>query len=347
MTYREHRVMDDSTCMNNSSPTNDVVFGVYGISEWITSSRARSAYEAQISTTIIKNTWIAPSGWQLHEWAPTVAPWYQFFSESHLLMIIDSFTHAEVHFSRGKLDIEMTGQVETVNNFISMLDATADFKRAENLIEWIYSTRGESISVPLSYRPAVNGAYPWLPSEINQYIDEYIDSSASVLILIGPPGTGKTSFIKNLIHRSKGDAKVTYDEAVMSSDSLFAGFIESETRFLIMEDADAFLKSRADGNNMMHKFLNVSDGLISAKDKKLVFSTNLPSVRDIDAALMRPGRCFDVVEFRALTRAEAQIVATEYNLALPDGPAITLAELFNVLPSADHKGSSRRAVGFL
>jgi ATP-dependent 26S proteasome regulatory subunit len=96
----------------------------------------------------------------------------------------------------------------------------------------------------------------------------------------------------------------------------------------------------------MHKFLNVSDGLISAADKKMVFSTNLPNIQDIDSALMRPGRCFDVVEFRPLTREEAKVVVEETrNGKVPEGKSqITLAELFSQQPSA---GTARRkGIGF-
>jgi SpoVK/Ycf46/Vps4 family AAA+-type ATPase len=194
----------------------------------------------------------------------------------------------EANKSRSKIQLEINGDPEEVIKFIKTIDET--LRRAENLVEWVYSVRGDSISVPLNYRPAIKSAYPWLPKPIDGYIDDYLNSSSSVIILIGKPGTGKTTFIKNLIHRSGGDAKVTYDEKVMSDDSLFAGFIESDARFMIMEDADSFLMAREDGNTMMYRFLNVSDGLISAEGKKLVFSTNLPAVHDIDAALMRPGR---------------------------------------------------------
>ena len=82
-----------------------------------------------------------------------------------------------------------------------------------------------------------------------------------------------------------------------------------------------------------------------AKDKKLVFSTNLPSVRDVDSALMRPGRCFDVVEFRPLKRDEAEVVAAELGLVLPDGSEFTLAEMFNEQPSGD--SVFNRRVGFI
>jgi ATP-dependent 26S proteasome regulatory subunit len=105
------------------------------------------------------------------------------------------------------------------------------------------------------------------------------------------------------------------------------------------------LAKREDGNTMMHRFLNVSDGLISAQDKKMVFSTNLPSVKDIDSALLRPGRCFDVVEFRPLTRKEALLITEELGLSLPDGAEFTLAELFNVQPSGAAKSLGKK-IGF-
>ena len=45
--------------------------------------------------------------------------------------------------------------------------------------------------------------------------------------------------------------------------------------------------------------------------RKIVFSTNLPNVGDLDEALVRPGRCFARVFVRKLTDAEAQALAVE------------------------------------
>jgi ATP-dependent 26S proteasome regulatory subunit len=78
-----------------------------------------------------------------------------------------------------------------------------------------------------------------------------------------------------------------------------------------MEDADMFLKSRKEGNTMMHKFLNVGDGLVTTRNKKMVFSTNLPSIKDIDSALVRPGRCYDILHFSELNQSEAEKLATK------------------------------------
>lgn len=333
--------MDDPHMFNPGNPA-DIIHGVYGIDDWITGTNLRTAVLEQKSTLVLEGTWITPAGFSLHEFSLKHTDRYNFMSRSRSMLFMP-WGVVEATTSRPKLELEIAGDPDQVQQFLVTIDT--ELRRAENLVEWVYSARGDSIRVPLNYRPAIKAAYPWLPKEIGAYIDDYLDSSASVIILIGPPGTGKTTFIKNLIHRSGGDAKVTYDEKVMGDDGLFANFIESDTRFMIMEDADAFLKAREDGNTMMHRFLNVSDGLISAEGKKLVFSTNLPSVRDIDAALMRPGRCFDVVEFRSLKRNEAEAVAAEVQVQLPDGHEFTLAEIFNVMPSGE--AVSNRRVGFL
>jgi ATP-dependent 26S proteasome regulatory subunit len=220
----------------------------------------------------------------------------------------------------------------------------------ESTIHWVYGSHGQTSEVPLNFKPAHNEFYPFLGSDLHTFFENYLDSDEAVLILIGPPGTGKTTFIKNLLHFGKGDALVTFDPNIMASDSLFARFIdEAEIDFLVMEDADAFLKSRTDGNQMMHKFLNVSDGLISTRGKKLIFSTNLPSINDIDDALLRPGRCFKVIEFRQLTRDEANKLNDVVPVNLTnDQEKFTLAELMSTR-TAEQKAAvvkSTRTMGF-
>lgn len=335
--------MNDIELMDEKHTAGGVVFGAYGIDDWVTSSHIQRQILTDHNNIVIEGVWIVKTGWSLQEFVTTKAEKFNFLDARRAIMRF-SWGLATISTSRGKFNLTVNGAPTEAMQFIAVVDS--EFKRAENLIEWVYGERGESISVPLNYRPAVNAAYPWLRADVSSYVDEYLNSSASVIILIGPPGTGKTSFIKNLIHRSGGDAKVTYDSKIMDQDSLFANFIESDARFLIMEDADAFLSARSDGNTMMHRFLNVSDGLISAEGKKLVFSTNLPSVHDIDSALLRPGRCFDILEFRTLTRDEAQAVLDEVGSekALSDAKHFTLAEVFNTQPSAD--ALLNRKVGF-
>jgi ATP-dependent 26S proteasome regulatory subunit len=109
---------------------------------------------------------------------------------------------------------------------------------------------------------------------------------------------------------------VSYDANILEKDYVFADFIEGDKSVLVLEDADMFLKSRKEGNTMMHKFLNVGDGLVTTRNKKLVFSTNLPSISDIDPALVRPGRCYDILHFGELNQTEAETLANKAGVTL-------------------------------
>jgi ATP-dependent 26S proteasome regulatory subunit len=100
---------------------------------------------------------------------------------------------------------------------------------------------------------------------------------------------------------------------------------------------------------MMHRFLNVGDGLISMKGKKLIFSTNLPSINDIDSALIRPGRCFDIISFQQYTKEQAQKIAKKFDLKLTEkdnnSDTYSLAEIFHTQNNT--KPNVTRKMGFV
>jgi GTPase SAR1 family protein len=213
-------------------------------------------------------------------------------------------------------------------------DLLEKFEVAACHIEWIYSSDGSSINIPLMpEKLPISEMYPFLGDEtVEEYYNRFMDSSASILLLIGPPGTGKTTFIRGLLHHAQRNAIVTYDEKILERDYVFAQFIEGDAGVMVIEDADNFLRPRDEGNGMMHRFLNVGDGLISLKGKKLIFSTNLPSVRDVDEALTRPGRCFDVISFDNYTLEEAKILAGKLDIPFDEkeskSDTYSLAEVF-------------------
>ncbi len=167
-----------------------------------------------------------------------------------------------------------------------------------------------------SDKPIIDEAYPYFKNGVYQYIDEYLQSDNSIIILQGPPGTGKTRFIRAALARcgegmeKPTEALYTSDFSVMEDDELFVDFITGRENFLIVEDCDLLLKARDSGNHVMHRFLNVADGILRGLGKKIILSTNLPNISDIDEALLRPGRCFDLARFRKLTNLEASKLVT-------------------------------------
>ena len=46
--------------------------------------------------------------------------------------------------------------------------------------------------------------------------------------------------------------------------------------------------------------------MVRAQGRKIIFSTNLPNVGDLDDALIRPGRCFARLHVRELATTEAE-----------------------------------------
>jgi len=44
---------------------------------------------------------------------------------------------------------------------------------------------------------------------------------------------------------------------------------------------------------------------VRAQSRKVIFTTNLPNINDIDDALLRPGRCYAVKNLRSLEPGEA------------------------------------------
>jgi hypothetical protein len=160
-------------------------------------------------------------------------------------------------------------------------------------------------------------AYPEIEGGVYEFIRRYLDAPETVLVLQGPPGTGKTRLIRAILgemsSRKGKQAKALYtaDLKTLGSDEIFVKFITGEEDAFVIEDADHILKPRADGNDHMHRFLTIADGVVRAQGRKIIFSTNLPNVGDLDEALIRPGRCFARIHVRALTGEEARLLAEE------------------------------------
>ena len=187
--------------------------------------------------------------------------------------------------------------------------------------------------------------YPWIQEGVDKYIDRFLDADSSILLMVGPPGTGKTSFLRHMISSRNLIANVTYDEELLSSDEFFHSFITSKSQLMVIEDADNLISSRDSGNRLIPRFLNTAEGLVKVGKKKMVFTTNLPNVQSVDEALVRPGRCFDVMKTRQLTHKEmiAATSAAGLTYIVPAKEEYSLSEIFS---SSKPRLNAIRKVGF-
>lgn len=214
---------------------------------------------------------------------------------------------------------------------------------------------GESLGCKMgkieNRRIALPEYYPYLDGGANALIKAFMESEESVLILIGPPGTGKSSLVaagvesldllpiyaknataimdKNFVNyvfkvsddymnkvagtaaKARSDLfteTLTGEREYRHNNRLYPKKVEEETPsipVIVVEDADLLLAPRSQGNVIMAELLNETDGIGSNITRKIIFTTNLANVSNIEEALMRAGRCYDVVHCRLLTPVEA------------------------------------------
>lgn len=254
-----------------------------------------------------------------------------------------------IEYTKKSWSIEITiysNSPSRVNQIADMLSTA--LHTIQSNIRWVYDTKYfESITVPLNDKNTpVEEMYPFLNGEsLSEYYSRFNESQSNILILIGPPGTGKTTFIRGLIKHSNNSATLTYNNKSLTDDSFFVDWLKSDSMYLILEDSDTLLLPRAEGNDLMHRFLNLGDGLMSFDNKKIVFSTNLPHVADIDDALTRPGRCFDILKFDHLNRTEMERLCTRMRMPVPGGNSASLSELFE--NNKQSQTQKRQSFGFI
>ena len=177
-----------------------------------------------------------------------------------------------------------------------------------------------------------------------QWLAQLARRHSGVTILFGPPGVGKTSYLKMLMARFIDRFAFYYlplSSFALLSDPQCVGFWLDQNRrhrgkakLAIIEDAENLLlprdeRSRAQVSNL----LNIGDGFLGEHLRlHVVATTNVP-IRRLDEAVLRPGRLMGTREFRRLTRAEALRLAQAKGLTLANASDTwSLAEVYNGQP---------------
>jgi energy-coupling factor transporter ATP-binding protein EcfA2 len=175
-----------------------------------------------------------------------------------------------------------------------------------------------------------------------------------LLLLHGPPGTGKSSLVRTLAHawRDWCDLEVVVDpdrlfadpgylfETVLSgdrddendgsdehdgsdaadvTDQSIDGPVAPRWRMFVLEDCGELLRADALDRNgqALARLLNVADGVIGQGLRVIVCLTTNEDLRVLHPAVVRPGRCLASVEIGRFPADEARRWLTDAGLPEP------------------------------
>jgi len=160
--------------------------------------------------------------------------------------------------------------------------------------------------IPSNYRPEAVQQYKHVVDDLNKS-----DPCGRIVLLDGPPGTGKTHMVRALLNEVPRATFILIPSNYIAQlgDPQFLSVLMREQRkdcplILILEDADEALVNRKEGNtSAISALLNFSDGIFGTLlDMRLICTTNV-EIDNLDPAVTRDGRL--------CTRMEIGLLDTE------------------------------------
>ncbi len=186
--------------------------------------------------------------------------------------------------------------------------------------------------------------------EVHQSIQSFLkdDKRNGIIMLHGKYGTGKSTYIRYLLHEANNRFIFLplYMVNELSSPELLPFLSRYPNSVLILEDCEDLLRPRNVGNynnQALVNLLNLGDGLLSdALSIKLICTFNA-DLQKIDPAIMRKGRLAASYEFKPLEIEKAKKLAKKYKFDIEIEKPLTLAEIFNAKQKISAKETQKQS----
>lgn len=171
---------------------------------------------------------------------------------------------------------------------------------------------------------------------IENFITE--KDKSGLIILHGEKGTGKSCYIKNLIH-SHPEIKFVYVPAqivTLITDPSFGSFLATlNNHVIVLEDCENAIRDRKNGDTAasVSLLLNMTDGILSDDLGIKFICTFNEDIKDIDEALLRKGRLVSKYEFTKLCPEKTAVLLDDLGYGVPENEGVhgmTLADIFHI-----------------
>ncbi len=164
-------------------------------------------------------------------------------------------------------------------------------------------------------------------------------SGLGLSILEGPPGTGKTSYLRHIMCSLKESHRFYFIPPsamrVLSRPDFIDFWVRErrhymDRKFVVMlEDAEESIMTRGrDNSEHVSAILNLSDGMLGDFFRLQIICTMNCASTEVDPALLRPGRLLHHRLFGRLDYPQARRLAESLGKKLPSVRDYSLAEVF-------------------
>jgi len=177
------------------------------------------------------------------------------------------------------------------------------------------------------------------------YGEEFIDKDKEIIkklsenkkglfLFHGSPGTGKTTYIRKIIHDLSEEKTIIYVPSYMmygiAEPELISFVSKFKNTVLLLEDAETILTNTTeDRDQAVTNILNMSDGLLNDYlDMQIIATLNVEK-KIIDEALLRKGRLMVNYKFKKLTPIQATDLSKYIGANKKFTTAATLAEVYD------------------
>ncbi len=176
-------------------------------------------------------------------------------------------------------------------------------------------------------------------------------NKSGLILLHGVPGTGKSTYIRYLIHQLKKKVIFMPPNFARSLEApeVTRLLIENANTVFIIEDAEDLLVSRDQfKNSSISMLLNLTDGLLGECLGIQIIATFNTHINNIDKALLRKGRLIGLYEFKPLSIEKSKILLTENgDINTEIKQPMTLADIYNTEQNEFTYNTNKRAsIGF-
>ena len=165
----------------------------------------------------------------------------------------------------------------------------------------------------------------------------------------GQPGTGKSTYIKFLIHQLK--KKVIFISPKMAGEldnlNMTPFLLNNKNAVFVIEDAEELIASREEvRNSNLSMLLNLTDGLLGESLGIQIIATFNTDVKNIDKALLRKGRLSQIYEFKNLSLDRTNNLLQKLGHNIEATLPLPVAEIFNFDKDNHYIPKLQKAVGF-